>query len=114
MALITSTITYYRSTYFTIDVTVTPPDGLTATKALFTVKAEPFDTSATDTTAIVKKDVTLAANAGTIEIQETDVADTVEPGNYYYSIHIVLSDGNPYPFASGKFVLKADSTNRES
>ena len=48
MALITSTITYYRSIYFTIDVTVTPPSPLTASTALFTVKADPYDDSATD------------------------------------------------------------------
>ena len=53
MALITSTITYYRSTYFTIDVSVAPPDPLTASTALFTVKADPYDDSATDTTAII-------------------------------------------------------------
>lgn len=114
MALITSTITYYRSTYFTIDVTVTPPDPLTASTALFTVKADPYDDSATDTTAIIKKTISLTSNSGTIAINESDVADTTEPGNYYYSIHTILSDGNSYPFASGKFVLKADSTNRES
>lgn len=114
MALITSTITYYRSTYFTIDVTVTPPGSLTASTALFTVKAEPYDDSATDTTAIIKKTVALTNNSGTIAIVETDVSDSTPPGNYYYSIHTILSDGNSYPFASGKFVLRADSTNRES
>ena len=73
MALITSTITYYRSTYFTIDVSVAPPDPLTASTALFTVKADPYDDSATDTTAIIKKTVALTSNSGTIEIQESDV-----------------------------------------
>lgn len=114
MALITSTITYYRSTYFTIEVDVTPPDGLTAAEALFTVKEDKYDESATDTTAIIKKDVTLTSNAGTIEIQNSDVADTVEPGNYFYSIHIRMSDNDVYPFASGKFKLVADTTNRET
>jgi hypothetical protein len=114
MALITETITYYRSTYFEIEVNVTPPDGLTADELLFTVKADSYDDSATDTTAIIKKDVALTAGTGTVVIQETDVADTVEPGKYYYSMHVVLSDGNPYPFAVGRFELKADTTNRES
>lgn len=114
MALITSTITYYRSTYFTIEVAVTPPEPLTATTALFTVKTEPFDESATDTTALIKKNVALTSNTGTIAIEETDVADTVEPGNYFYSIHIVLSDGRPYPFASGRFALRANTTNRDT
>lgn len=114
MALITSTITYYRSTYFSIEVNVTPPDGMTAAEALFTVKEDRYDDSATDTTAIIKKDVTLAANAGTIEIDNGDVADTVEPGNYYYSIHIRMDNNDVYPFAEGRFVLKADPTNRET
>lgn len=114
MALITSTITYYRSTYFSIEVTVTPPDGLTAAEALFTVKSDKYDDSATDTTAVIKKDVTLTANTGTIEIENTDVADTVEPGNYYYSIHIRMSNDDVYPFAAGKFKLVANTTNRET
>ncbi len=114
MALITSTITYYRSTYYTIEVEVTPPDPLTAATALFTVKADKFDDDSSDTTALVKKTVSLSGNKGTIAIEEGDIADTVDPGTYYYSVHTVLSDGNVYPFASGKFVLKATTTNRES
>jgi len=114
MALITETITYYRSTYFSIEVEVTPPDGLTAAEALFTVKADSYDDSATDTTAIIKKDVALTANTGTIEIDNTDVADTVEPGNYYYSIYIRMDNNDVYPFASGKFKLVATTTNRET
>lgn len=114
MALITSTITYYRSTYYTIEVEVTPPDPLTATTALFTVKSNKFDSDSTDTTALVKKTVSLSDNKGTIVIEEGDISDTTDPGTLYYSVHTVLSDGNVYPFASGKFVLKATTTNRES
>ena len=114
MALITSTITYYRSTYYTIEVEVTPPDPLTAAMALFTVKADKFDDDSSDTTALVKKTVSLSGNKGTITIEEGDIADSTAPGTYYYSVHTVLSDGNVYPFASGKFVLKATTTNRES
>ena len=74
MALITSTITYYRSTYYTIEVEVTPPDQLTATTALFTVKSEKFDDDSTDTTALVKKTIALTGNKGTIAIDEGDIA----------------------------------------
>jgi len=55
MALITSTITYYRSTYYTVEVEVTPPDPLTAAMALFTVKADKFDDDSTDTTALTRQ-----------------------------------------------------------
>ena len=114
MALITDKITYYRSTNFSFEATVTPPSGLTATEAFFTVKSTSFDDSATDADALVKKDVTPVSNVATINILPTDFADTVDPGNYYYSIHFVMSDGKIYPFASGKFILKATTTNRES
>jgi hypothetical protein len=114
MALITSTITYYRSTYFPIEVNVTPPDGLTAAEALFTVKSDRYDSSPTDATAIIKKDVMLTDNAGTIEIENGDVADTVEPGTYYYSIYIRMSNNDVYPFANGKFKMIATPTNRET
>lgn len=93
---------------------MTPPDGLTATEALFTVKDDRYDESATDATAIIKKDVALTSNSGTIAIEESDVADSVEPGKKFYSIHVILSDGNVYPFADGRFDLKADPTNRET
>ncbi len=114
MALITSTITYYRSTYYEIEVEVTPPDPLTAVTALFTVKSDKYDDDSSDTTALVKKTVALTGNKGTITIEEGDISDTTDPGTLYYSIHTVLSDGNVYPFASGKFVLRATTTNRES
>ena len=112
--MITTSINYYRSTYFEIDVNVEPPEGMTATKALFTVKPKQYDDEATDATAIVKKDVSLTGNSGAIAISDTDIADTVEPGKYYYSINVVMSDGNPYPFAMGRFDLRANTTNRSS
>lgn len=114
MSLITTSITYYRSTSFSFEATPTPPDGLTVSSGLFTVKENQYDTDATDATAIIKKSVAAVAGVCEFNIAPGDVADTVEPGAYWYSIHIVLSDGKIYPFASGKFNLKATSTNRES
>ena len=73
MALITSTITYYSSTYFTIDVSVAPPEPLTASTALFTVKADPYDDSATDTTAIIKKTVALTTNLKVVVLQLKEI-----------------------------------------
>lgn len=93
---------------------MTPPDGLTATEALFTVKADKYDSSATDATAVIKKDVALSSNSGTIEIENTDVADTVEPGAYFYSIYIRMDNNDVYPFANGKFKIVATPTNRET
>lgn len=112
--MIIDPITYYRSTTFPLTVTVTPPDGLTANTALFTVKTDQYDDDASDTDAIVKKTISGVGNVFTTSIDPSDIADSVDPGTYYYSIHIVLSDGTIAPFADGKFYLKADPTNRES
>lgn len=113
-ALIKDTITYYRSTSFSFEVTVTPPEGLTATQAYFTVKQDKHDSDATDADSILKKDLALSSSAGTITIDPTDIDDSVEPGTMFYSIHVKLSDDSIYPFASGKFKLVATTTNRES
>jgi hypothetical protein len=114
MAIITSSITYYRSTSYSFDATVIPPSGLSTTTGLFTIKSTPFDADADDSDAVVHKDVAAVSNVCTFNILPTDFSDTDLPGNYYYSIHMIMSDGKIYPFASGKFILKATSTNRES
>jgi hypothetical protein len=112
MELITVDITYYRSTYFPFYVSVTPPTGMTATTALMTVKTTQNDEIADDSSALFKKSIPLTANVGQTSINNSDIDDTVDAGTYYYSIHVILSDGNPYPFANGKFILKVDTTNR--
>ena len=112
--LIKDTITYYRSTSFDFEVAVNPPEGLTATDVFFTVKSDKYSPDASDTDAILKKDVTPSSNVGTISIAPNDIADSVEPGTLYYSIHVKFDDGNIYPFAAGKFKLVATTTNRES
>lgn len=112
--LIKDTITYYRSTSYSFEVTVEPPEGMSTTDIFFTVKADTHSSDATDNDALIKKDVTPVSNVGTIEIDPGDVPDSTEPGTYFYSIHVKFSDGNIYPFASGKFKLVATTTNRES
>ena len=114
MALITSQITYYRSTSYSFEATVTPPAGLHTVTGLFTIKTDPYDDNATDSDAIVKKTVSAVSNVCTFNIAPSDIADSVDPGTYHYSIHMIMSDGNIYPFAAGKFILKATTTNRES
>lgn len=114
MALITSSITYYRSTSFSFDATITPPTGLTVVTGLLTIKTNSFDDDATDNSAIVKKNVSAVGNVCTFNIAPADITDATDPGTLFYSIHVIMSDGKIYPFAAGKFILKADSTNREA
>ncbi len=114
MALITSSITYYRSTSYSFEATVIPPTGLTVVTGLFTIKTDSFDDVPTDDSAIVKKTVSAVSNVCSFSLDPGDITDATDPGTLYYSIHVILSDGKIYPFASGKFFLKATSTNREA
>lgn len=114
MALITDSITYYRSTSYQFQATVVPPDGLSVDTGFFTVKTEPYDSNATDTDAILKKDIAAVSNVCTFTIDPANIPDSVEPGTLNYSIHMLMDDGKIYPFAAGKFYLKATTTNRES
>ena len=113
MALITNEITYYRSTSYSFTVKVTPPSGLSFTKALFTVKTNKSDNDSTDASAILKRDATPVGDTATINIAPGEIGDSVDPGKYFYSIHVMFSDGNIYPLAFGRFTLIATTTNRE-
>lgn len=114
MAIISSTITYYRSTSYSFQATVVPPEGLTVETGLFTIKTESFDDDPTDDSAIVKKTVSAVDNVCEFDIAPTDITDATDPANLFYGIHMIMSDGKIYPFAAGKFNLKATPTNREA
>ena len=84
------------------------------TKVFFTVKSTKYDTSANDSTAIIKQDVTLTANTGVIDLNPDTVADTVEPGKYYFDMSVLDVAGEIYSIDSGVFTLTAGTTNREA
>lgn len=83
----------------------------------FTVKSSEWDTSATDSTALITKNVTSHTDAAngisTITITPADT-DDVTPGNYYYDIKVDEdSDGvTVYKIDEGRFVLDGSPTNR--
>jgi hypothetical protein len=109
-------ITYERGTTYTITHTyqkngVDSTDGATL---FFTVKSDQYDTSTDDSTAIVKKTVTMSGATNTFTIDPTDVADTVDPGDYYYDMKVKETGGAIYGVDSGTFKLIAQPTNRES
>lgn len=81
---------------------------------LFTVKKVANDTDTTDSTAIVKKSIAMSGSTNAITILESDIAPSVAPGTYYYSIKIVDTVSGPLLADSGTFVLGADPTNRTS
>jgi hypothetical protein len=112
-------MTYVRSTTFKFTHTyqkngVNSSDGISL---LFTVKPTEFDSDASDSTAILTKTVAMTGATTVVTIDPTDIADTVAPGDYFFSIHIKESNGPPaviYPGISGTFKLVGDSTNREA
>lgn len=115
-------ITYVRNT--TLPITfIYEKNGVPSTDGVslyFTVKAAPgYDSSATDTTAIVSKKVSMASSSTvSFTIDPPDVADTVAPGkNYVYDFKMQETGTNPiviYPAGNGQFILEALPTNRES
>lgn len=112
-------MTYVRSTTysFTHNYQKNGVDSNDGQVLLFTVKAAEFDSSTTDSTALLSKNIAMTGPNTVVTINPGDIADTVEPGTYFFSIHIKESDGPPpviYPGISGTFILVGDSTNRES
>lgn len=106
--------TYRRNTSKTITVNYNPLNNVDGVKVFFTVKPTKYDTSATDATAIIKQDVVLTANSGVIDLNPNTVADTVEPGKYYFDMSVLDTAGEIYSIDSGVFTLTAGATNREA
>jgi hypothetical protein len=112
-------IDYERNTTYTFD-HVYQKNGVDSDAGMtlfFTVKTDQYDSSTDDSTALIKKTYSMNGATTTVTISPGDIADTVEPGDYFFDIKIKESDGPPkviYPGISGTFSLMAHSTNRES
>lgn len=83
----------------------------------FTMKADEWDTSTTDATALVSKDVTdgTAGGVATITLDPSDTA-TIEPGEYRYDIKVDKGSlgTTVYKIDEGTVVLDGSPTNRLS
>ncbi len=88
------------------------PIDLTGATLYFTVK-KTMDDSATDTTALIKKDITAHYDAinGRSEIILTKT-DLSVPGDYVYGIAYKLSSGEVAKVFFGKFKIVNDPTLR--
>lgn len=120
MATKNNQIDYYRNTTLSITYTY-KKDGVASTDGVtlfFTVKTAQFDSSTSDTTAIVKKSPSFSGGSSvTFTIDPPDIADTVAPGLYYYDFKVKESDGPPkviYQGVAGRFNLIGEPTNRET
>ena len=107
-----------RGTTYTINYTYKKNGtaySLVGATVRFTIKTSEWDTSTTDSTAVVEKNVTSGLVDGTcvITITPADTA-TLEPGQYYYDIKVdELSDGTlVYKTDEGTIKLDGSPTNR--
>jgi hypothetical protein len=110
------TINYTRGTTYNLTHTYVAPQYFGA-NLIFTVKTVKNDTDITDLTnavmtpKIIPMTSTSFPQSTNIAIEPGDVPVTMEPGNYYYSIKVVDTDGQEFIAVSGSFVLAAVSTN---
>ena len=112
-------LTYTRGTTYNLTHTYTAPTYLGAT-LIFTVKNVPNDSDETDLTnaLFTPKHVTMSGSSfpqtTPITINPTDVAVTMQPGKYYYSVKVIDTEGEEFVVATGTFTLVAATTNETS
>lgn len=110
------TITYVRGTTYNLTHTYTAPEYLGAT-LIFTVKTVRNDNDITDLTnaVLTPKTITMSGSSfpqtTNIAINPGDVAVTQNPGNFFYSIKVIDTDGEEFVVVNGSFVLQAVPTN---
>jgi hypothetical protein len=110
-------LTYARGSTYAITHNYTAPTYLGQT-LYFVVKSVPNDTDVTDMTNVIMapKVITMSGSTfpqtTTITIVPTDVAVSMEPGNYFYSIKVKDTNADEYVCVlSAPFVLTASTVN---
>lgn len=112
-------IVYIRGTTYNITHTYTAPTYLGAT-LLFGVKNVANDTDPTDATNAIMTYKRISMTGSTfpqttpITINPTDVAVTVAPGKYFYTVKIIDTNGQEFVVAQGEFKLEASTVNKTS
>jgi hypothetical protein len=105
-------ISFYRENTVNINLAFTDVD-LTDATVYFTVKAAP-DADTTDTTAVIKKDITshTSPTAGLTTITLTPTDTDVAPGDYGYDIKLKKATGEQSTITVGKLEIKDVYTMR--
>lgn len=90
---------------------------ITGGEVFFTVKTVQWDDSSSDTSALLKKNVTSFVSptdgVAVISLVPDDTA-SVDPGNYWYDIKVRDASGETYKVDEGRFILDGSPTNRTS
>lgn len=113
-----STLKINRGTTYTIGLTCQrngQPATLVGATVRFTVKTSEYDSSTTDATAVITKNITngTAGGQATITLSPADTA-TLEPGKYFYDIKVQEAGGSIYKCVEGTITLDGSPTNRLS
>ena len=105
-------LTTYKENTMTITLTFSGVD-LTGATVYFTVKSA-ADSDATDTTALIKKDITSHTDAvnGATEIVLAPTDTDIAVGKYKYDIKLKKADGQQTTTQVGEFIVKEAITNR--
>lgn len=93
----------------------TTPRTLSGATVYFTVKAGSYSASATDTDALIKKDITSHTNAaqGQTSIDLTNADTNIRPSSsYHYDVKVKETSGKVYLAQSGICSVTASPTNR--
>mgnify|MGYP001431458292 CR=1 FL=1 len=105
-------LTTYKENTLPIELTFTGID-LTGATVYFTVKTA-ADNDATDSTALIKKDITSHTDAvnGATEIVLTPTDTDIAVGKYKYDIKLKKADGSQVTTQVGDFIVKEVMSNR--
>ena len=112
-----SQIIYNRGTTYSLTHLYTAPIYFGST-LYFTVKNVEYDADTTDITNSIMTPKTATMTGSSfpqttiVTILPTDIADTVPPQDYFYSLKVKDSTGAEYLADSGTFTLNASTTNR--
>ena len=98
------------------DMTYIHREAMTGGTVYFTVKSVANDDSPTDTTAVIKKDITsFTDNDTTASWTLSDADMNLDPGKYYYDIVYEDSNSESEPAAFyGTFKIEKRVTNRNT
>ena len=110
-------LSLYRGT--TYNMTYTHVEPMTGGTLYFTVKAAKYDSDDTDTSALIKKDVTSFSASGddtdtyaTWKLTDSDMY--IDPGKYYYDITFEAANGDSTPpIFEGQFKVLPQPNNRQ-
>ena len=104
-------LTFYRGATQTFNARIRPIELEPGDIVYFTVKAN-YDDDMTDSSALIKKDVTASIAGDTISFELTPQETNILPGRYVYDIIANFTDNGRVPILNGKLKITPAVTLR--